>query len=34
MSQRFSNITAVPQTNRVPPQAPEAEQAVLGGLLV
>jgi len=34
MSQRFSNITAVPQTSRVPPQAPEAEQAVLGGLLV
>lgn len=34
MSQRFSNITAVPQTNRVPPQAPEAEQSVLGGLLV
>jgi replicative DNA helicase len=34
MSQRFSSITAVPQTNRVPPQAPEAEQAVLGGLLV
>ena len=34
MSQRFSSITAVPQTSRVPPQAPEAEQAVLGGLLV
>ncbi|MEK9785593.1 MAG: DnaB-like helicase N-terminal domain-containing protein, partial [Gammaproteobacteria bacterium] len=34
MSQRFSNISAVPQTGRVPPQAPEAEQSVLGGLLV
>ena len=34
MSQRSQSLSAVTSAARIPPQAPEAEQSVLGGLLV